>query len=54
MKARTKLKSETNPTVENRLRRRAFLRCDYCPPHSFENKTYKRRGVRKPRSKNHR
>lgn len=53
-KFKTKLKSESNPTVYNRLNR-VKLRCAICPPHKGENASRKpKHGVKKSKNKDHR
>lgn len=42
---------DTNSTIDDRLRRKK-LPCSYCAPHRGDNKTHKKRGPKKPKSKN--
>ena len=48
----------TDPSVAKKLRRKEITKktkkCGYCPPHSGENTTWSKRGVRKPKGKNKR
>lgn len=54
MKNKERLKSETNPTIYNRLKR-YNLKCSICPPNGGENTKRKgKHGKTKPKYKNKR
>lgn len=49
MKVKAQLKTETNTTVDRKLRRQ-LLSCPHCPPNRIENASRKpTHGVKKPR-----
>lgn len=49
MKVKAQIKTETNSTVDKKLRRQ-YLSCPHCPPNRNENATRKpKHGVKKPR-----
>lgn len=51
-------KKEANSSVYKKIRRFKIANttggCSYCTPHGGENQTYKKRGAKKPKSKNKR
>lgn len=54
-KAKSNLRKESNPTVYNRIARRAKLRCAHCRPNRNENaKRRPKHGRTKPKKKNKR
>ena len=54
-KAKSNLKKESNPTVYDRIKRRAQLSCSICPPNQGENASRKpKHGAKKPKGKDKR
>ena len=44
------LELESNSTIDDRVRRKK-LKCSHCPSYGGENKTYTKRGVKRPKYK---